>query len=106
MDAERFRHTNIPAPPAGATVALRPAGFVASVSTRDPRAWILLLFFVVFGGGVAGGLYGSQIVSGKWDFLESMLGLPLLAGDLRFGGLLDEAGRGDLIAVIRAGMRG
>ena len=120
---------------------------------------------------MGGGLYGGQIVSGKWDWLESVLGLPILAGaflagwqgmmrawgwisverdrdvgrirqgagwlvitrrfrweeigtveeeevskvkrivlkrqagDVRFGGLLNEAGRGYLIAVIREGLR-
>lgn len=143
-----------------------------TASTVDSTSWVLVVVFLVLGSSVAIGLYGTEIVTGQWDWLESLMGLPILAGallagwqgmmrawgsisverdgdvgrirqgagwlmitrrfqwvdiwtaeeevvanvkrialkrhagDIRFGGLLNEARRQYLIAVIREGLRG
>src|SRR4051812_10763885 len=53
-------------------------------STRSPMALVLVPFMCVWSGLSLGGIYGSQIVSGKFNPVMSLFELPFLAGSLIF----------------------
>ena len=48
----------------------------------SPAVLFLLPFTLVWGGGSMGGIYGSQIASGKFDPMLSLFGLPFLVGTI------------------------
>lgn len=72
-------------------------------STRSPIAFFLVPFMCVWSGFSLGGIYGTQIVSGKFDPSMSLFGLPFVMGTLIFGtitlmavfGKVEVALRGD-----------
>jgi hypothetical protein len=67
-------------PPEGAWFEQTEDGLRAGVSYKSRSAAIFVsLFAMVWGGGSLGGIYGSQISSGEFDFFASIFGLPFLA---------------------------
>ena len=67
--------------PAGVSLEATPGGFLARASCR---MWVALLFLIPFtlawSGFSMAGLYGSQIIEGKFDMQRSLFGLPFLVG--------------------------
>ncbi len=51
-------------------------------TTRHGVAFMLLPFTLVWSGGSLGGIYGSQIKSGKLEPLLCLFGLPFLVGSI------------------------
>lgn len=61
-------------------------GFVAGATTRSPIAFFLVPFMCIWSGGSLGGIYGGQIVRGKFNLVSSLFGVPFLLGTIVFGG--------------------
>jgi hypothetical protein len=77
-------------------------GFRASATTRAWYALFLVPFMCVWSGASLGGIYGSQIRSGKLNLAISLFGIPFILGTLLLGSqaLMATFGR---VAVIREG---
>lgn len=58
---------------------------VVGATTRTRAAILLVVFFLAWSGGTLGGIYGSQVVSGKFDLVQSLFGLIFLAGSCALG---------------------
>ena len=67
-------------PPRGAWVRQLGGGFEVGSSTRSGIAFFLIPFTALWSGGSLGGLYGSQIYKGHFDWKMSLFGLPFLLG--------------------------
>ena len=57
---------------------------VVGASTRSPSAFFLVPFMCVWSGFSLGGIYGSQIVSGKFSLFASLFGIPFILGSILF----------------------
>lgn len=55
---------------------------VIGASTRSAIAIFLIPFSLVWCGGSLGGIYGSQILTGKFSLLMSLFGIPFLLGSV------------------------
>lgn len=74
-------------PPGGASLEDNGTGWRITVSTRSPIAFFLVPFMCVWSGFSLGGIYGSQIASGKFDLGTSLFGIPFVLGTLFFGSI-------------------
>lgn len=68
--------------PPGVSLAETMDGFRLTLSTRSCIGFFLVPFTVVWAGGSLGGIYGTQIAKGKFELMQSLFGLPFLAGSL------------------------
>ena len=75
-------------PPSGTWFRAEANGWELGGTTRHPIAFFLVPFMCVWSGGSLGGIYGSQIVQGKFNLLMSLFGLPFVAGTVLFGSLM------------------
>lgn len=73
--------------PSGAWFYDDGTGWQLGASTRHISAWFLVPFMIVWSGFSLGGIYGSQIVQGKFDLTLSLFGIPFLFGTLLFGSI-------------------
>jgi len=80
-----FCQTDIPDPPRGVWFVARPDGWTIGSTTRSPIAFFLVPFMCVWSGFSLGGIYGSQIVQGRFDPVASIFGIPFILGTLLFG---------------------
>ena len=71
-------------PPKGAWVEDNGQQVVIGATTRSPMAFFLVPFMLVWSGGSIGGIYGTQILSGKFDLFSSLFGIPFLLGSVLF----------------------
>jgi len=71
-------------PPKGAWFHDLGSEFRFGASTRSFMALFLVPFMLVWSGGSIGGIYGSQINSGKFDLMLSLFGIPFLLGSIFF----------------------
>jgi len=71
-------------PPKGCRIHRQGSETVITASTRQPIAFFLIPFMLVWSGGSLGGLYGSQIIRGEFDLLLSIFGIPFLLGSAIF----------------------
>ncbi len=74
-------------PPKGAWFHDLGSEFRFGASTRSCIAIFLVPFMLVWSGASIGGIYGSQIVNGKFDPLLSLFGIPFLLGSIFFWGV-------------------
>lgn len=74
-------------PPPGVTYSETTGGHVIRATTRHPIAFLLVPFMMVWSGFSLGGIYGSQIWNGRFDFITSLFGLPFLGGTVLFGSI-------------------
>ena len=65
-------------PPSGAWFDPLPDGFRAGASTRSWMALFIVPFTCVWSGGSLFGIYGTQIVHGRFNVGMSLFGLPFL----------------------------
>jgi hypothetical protein len=67
-------------------------------TTRSPIAFFIIPFMLVWSGGSLGSLYGSQLISGKFDMASSLFGIPFLIGSIIFWsvGLMTVFGKTEL----------
>ena len=75
-------------PPSGTWFRIEANGWELGGTTRHPIAFFLVPFMCVWSGFSLGGIYGSQIVQGKFDLYESLFGLPFVAGTVLFGSIM------------------
>jgi hypothetical protein len=70
-------------------------GFRLSLSTRSCIAFFLVPFTLFWAGGSLGGIYGTQIAQGKFNWMMSLFGIPFLIGSVALIGLtiMTVAGR-------------
>ena len=57
-------------------------GFRLTLSTRSGIAFFLVPFTLFWAGGSLGGIYGTQVAKGKFQLVQSLFGLPFLAGSI------------------------
>jgi len=74
-------------PPRGAWYRAEFDGFVVGATTRHPIALFLVPFMCVWAGFSLGGIYGSQIVQGRFNLGTSLFGIPFVLGTLLFGSM-------------------
>ena len=94
-------------PPAGAWFEQLADGFRVGASTRSWTALFLVPFTCVWAGGSLGGIYGGQLVSGKFQLSISLFGIPFLIGSIflisacamMVAGKVEVIRRGDRLSV-------
>ncbi len=69
-------------PPKGAYINHLPDGVQIGAITRSWMAAFLIPFATVWSGGSLGGIYGSQILSGEFNIVMSLFGIPFLLGSV------------------------
>jgi hypothetical protein len=57
---------------------------IIGATTRSPIAFFLVPFMLIWSGGSIGGIYGTQLISGKFDLFQSLFGIPFLIGSIFF----------------------
>jgi hypothetical protein len=72
-------------PPRGVWFRQDMRGFELGASMRSPAAFFLVPFMALWSGGSLGGIYGSQIHSGKFNLTTSLFGIPFLIGTILLG---------------------
>ena len=82
-------------PPNGVDLVETMDGFRLTLSTRSCIAIFLVPFTLVWAGGSLGGIYGTQIAKGEFNWIMSLFGLPFLVGSVALIGLtvMSVAGR-------------
>ena len=82
-------------PPKGVDLVETMDGFRLTLSTRSCIAIFLVPFTLVWAGGSLGGIYGTQIAKGEFNWMMSLFGLPFLVGSVALIGLtvMSVAGR-------------
>lgn len=82
-------------PPKGVDLVETMDGFRLTLSTRSCIAIFLVPFTLVWAGGSLGGIYGTQIAKGEFNWIMSLFGLPFLVGSVALIGLtvMSVAGR-------------
>ncbi|HEY3320340.1 MAG TPA: hypothetical protein VGP72_07735 [Planctomycetota bacterium] len=88
-------------PPRGAWYRQDWEGFEVGVSTRHYSAFFLVPFMLVWSGGSLGGLYGSQIMSGKFSLFQSLFGIPFLIGTIILGSIAVMSVVGKITVTVR-----
>lgn len=71
-------------PPNGVWINREVSRFEIGASTRSPIAFFMVPFMLVWTGGSLGGIYGTQIMSGDFDLMLSLFGIPFILGALIF----------------------
>ena len=74
-------------PPKGAWLTQTVRGFEVGASARHPAAFFLVPFTCIWSGVSLGGIYGSQIVKGRFNLSESLFGIPFLIGTIILGSI-------------------
>ncbi len=74
-------------PPLGAWVRNERHHLVIGATTRSYIAFFLVPFMLVWSGGSLGGIYGGQILSGEFNILMSLFGIPFIIGSVIFWSL-------------------
>ena len=69
-------------PPKGAWYRQAMSEVVIGGTTRSGSAFMLVPFTCVWAGGSLGGIYGSQLASGKFEPFLAFFGLPFLVGSI------------------------
>ncbi len=101
------------APPKGLQFTESLTGFQVVLSTASWVALILWPFMLVWAGGSLGGIYGTQIKSGQFNWMLSLFGLPFLVGSVflfgiafmsTFGRVLVESGQDGLLRIRKGGL--
>lgn len=91
-------------PPKGVAVEELMDGFVLTLSTRSGAAFFLIPFMLVWSGFSLGGIYGSQVLSGEFDWKLSLFGIPFVLGTLLFGSVAMMSAFGKVVLEVRNGV--
>lgn len=107
------RPASLEAPPKGLRFTEDLTGFRVVLSTASWVALIVWPFMLVWAGGSLGGIYGTQIKSGEFNWMLSLFGLPFLAGSVflfgiafmaTFGRVIVESGPDGLLRIRKGGL--
>lgn len=71
-------------PPNGSWIITQMNETVVGATTKSPVAFFLVPFMLIWSGGSIGGIYGTQILSGEFDLIMSLFGIPFLIGSFVF----------------------
>ena len=74
-------------PPKGVHFEETYDGWKLETSTRSWAALFLVPFMCVWSGGSLGGIYGGQILAGKFNLMASLFGIPFLLGTIVLGSM-------------------
>ncbi|MFK7756597.1 MAG: hypothetical protein AB8B53_06670 [Flavobacteriales bacterium] len=74
-------------PPKGAWIRTDVSHIIVGATTRSLWAFFLVPFMVVWSGGALGGIYGTQIVNGKFNLMMLLIGIPFILGSVLFWSL-------------------
>lgn len=74
-------------PPKGTWLKESVDSIVIGATTRSSMALFVIPFMFVWSGFSLGGIYGTQITSGKFDLASSLFGIPFLLGSIIFWSL-------------------
>jgi hypothetical protein len=91
-------------PPKGVRVEERMDGFRLTLSTRSAAAFFLIPFMMVWSGFSLGGIYGTQIFKGEFDWKLSLFGIPFVLGTLLFGTIALMSAFGQVVLEQRNGV--
>jgi len=80
VDLDSINDNYLRDPPRGAWFREEMEGATVGASTRSAIGLFLVPFACVWSGGALGGIYGSQIGSGEFDPMASLIGIPFLIG--------------------------
>lgn len=75
---------DINVPPKGTWLVKEMHSTKIGASTRSPIAFFLVPFMLVWSGGSIGGIYGSQILTGEFNLMMSLFGIPFILGSIIF----------------------
>lgn len=67
-------------PPPGTWLRQEAGEIVVGTTMRSKAAWFLVPFTAVWSGGSMCGIYGTQIIKGRFELLQSLFGIPFLIG--------------------------
>ena len=107
------RPGSLAAPPKGLQLTESLTGFRIVLSTASWVALIVWPFMLVWAGGSLGGIYGTQIKSGQFNWVMSLFGLPFLVGSVflfgiafmsTFGRVIVESGQDGLLRIRKGGL--
>jgi hypothetical protein len=87
FDGKNESNFDINNPPKGAYINHLDNGVQIGASTRSWFAFFIIPFMVVWSGGALGGIYGSQILTGEFNPIMSLFGIPFVLGSLLFWGI-------------------
>jgi hypothetical protein len=73
--------------PPGAWFSTDQISWQVGSTTRSAAAFFLVPFMLVWSGFSLGGIYGTQIISGKFNLGMSLFGLPFVGGTVLFGSI-------------------
>lgn len=92
-------------PPKGTWVKEGFNAITIGATTRSPIAFFIIPFMLVWSGFSIGGIYGSQLLSGKFDLASSLFGIPFLIGSVVFWsvGLMTVFGKTQLTLTKQGG---
>jgi len=79
------RDFNLNVPPRGAWYRDNGEDVRIGATTRSAAAFFIVPFMCVWSGGSLGGIYGGQILSGRFSLGLSLFGIPFVLGTLLFG---------------------
>jgi len=94
-------------PPGGAWFEQWAEGFRVGATTRSWMALLLVPFSCVWAGGSLYGIYGRQILNGRFSAIDSLFGIPFLLGScvlvwlcaMNLAGEVEITRRGDELSV-------
>ena len=75
---------NIDSPPKGAWIIKDIDQIKIGATTRSGFAFFLVPFMIVWSGGAIGGIYVTQIMEGKFELFQSLIGIPFILGAILF----------------------
>jgi hypothetical protein len=78
---------DINVPPKGLRFEKHAHGWYITATTRSKAAFFLIPFMCIWSGVSLGGIYGSQIASGKFNLVLSLFGIPFLIGSIFLGSI-------------------
>ena len=96
---------DISKPPKGTWVKEGFNDVTIGATTRSPIAFFIIPFMMVWSGGPIGVIYGSQLISGEFDLVSSLFGIPFLIGSVIFWsiGLMTVFGKTELTLTKQGG---
>ena len=74
-------------PPRGAWYKNNMQEIKLGATLRNPIAFFLVPFMLIWSGGSLGGIYGTQIAKQQFNLIQSLFGIPFLLGTLFFGSI-------------------
>ena len=87
VDQETISPDILKNPPKGAWFRKEMDRIVVGGSTRSPMAFFIVPFMCVWSGFSLGGIYGTQIIKGHFEPIQSLFGIPFLLGSVIFWGI-------------------